>query len=194
MSYALMTLWYERQRYCPASSRWGSAALLIALQWGSARLFSISRSQTYNSAEVWMGGRSGVGRSGPDPFARGGGAAMAAMPRKLKRCEVYLARVSCTGSDEERRPQKVHGVGCACWPTTRSGGVTSLIPQQRNGDRTGFCARSSNWSRSSSRLRQESAANTGRRWLPGPGFQRWVEFHTRCCSVWRSVRFLPSKT
>src|SRR5438105_6951351 len=57
MSYALATLWHERQRYLPGVLAVGFSALLIALQCGLLMgLFSItSLPIDHTSADVWVG-------------------------------------------------------------------------------------------------------------------------------------------
>src|SRR5712692_10632425 len=57
MSYALITLWYERQRYLPGVLAVAFSALLIALQCGLLLgLFSItSLPIDHNKAQLWMG-------------------------------------------------------------------------------------------------------------------------------------------
>jgi putative ABC transport system permease protein len=60
MSYALITLWFERQRYLPGVLAVAFSALLIALQCGLLLgLFSItSLPIDQNTAQIWMGSRS----------------------------------------------------------------------------------------------------------------------------------------
>jgi putative ABC transport system permease protein len=57
MSYALTTLWYERQRYLPGILAVGFSALLIALQSGLLLgLFSITSIPVdYTDADIWIG-------------------------------------------------------------------------------------------------------------------------------------------
>jgi putative ABC transport system permease protein len=57
MSYALATLWFDRQRYIPGVLAVGFSALLIALQCGLLLgLFSITSIPVdYTSADVWVG-------------------------------------------------------------------------------------------------------------------------------------------
>ncbi len=59
MKYALITLWYERQRYLPGVLAVAFSALLIALQCGLLLgLFSItSLPIDHNTAQVWLGSR-----------------------------------------------------------------------------------------------------------------------------------------
>jgi putative ABC transport system permease protein len=63
MSYALATLWYERQRYLPGILAVAFSALLIALQCGLLLgLFGItSMPIDHTSAHVWVGGPSVLG-------------------------------------------------------------------------------------------------------------------------------------
>ena len=57
MSYALSTLWYERQRYLPAVLAVAFSCLLIALQCGLLLgLFSITSIPIdESSADIWVG-------------------------------------------------------------------------------------------------------------------------------------------
>jgi putative ABC transport system permease protein len=71
MSYAISTLWHDRQRYLPGVLAVGFSALLIALQCGLLMgMFSVSSMPVdRGSANVWMGaaqcrsGRSGSSHS-----------------------------------------------------------------------------------------------------------------------------------
>src|SRR5438876_1157847 len=56
MSYALTTLWYERQRYLPGVLAVGFSALLIAVQGGLLLgLFSITSIPVdYSNADIWI--------------------------------------------------------------------------------------------------------------------------------------------
>ena len=57
MSYALSTLWHERQRYLPGVLAVGFSALLIALQGGLllGLLTLMSTPVDHASADVWVG-------------------------------------------------------------------------------------------------------------------------------------------
>src|SRR5208283_104709 len=57
MSYALATLWYERQRYLPGILAVSFSALLIALQFGLLLgLFSITSIPIdHTRADIWIG-------------------------------------------------------------------------------------------------------------------------------------------
>src|SRR3984957_8103784 len=91
MSYALATLWYERQRFLPGVLAVGFSALLMALQCGLLLgLFSItSMPIDHSRADIWMG-TPGVlsvdlGRPIPMNFL----SRLAAFP-EVEKCEVYV--------------------------------------------------------------------------------------------------------
>src|SRR3954468_361871 len=91
MSYALSTLWHERQRYLPGVLAVGFSALLIALQCGLLLgLFSVSSMPVdRNIADVWMGAPGVLSVDLGRPIREGYIARMAAQP-EIERCEVYL--------------------------------------------------------------------------------------------------------
>jgi putative ABC transport system permease protein len=91
MSYALTTLWHERQRYLPGVLAVGFSALLIALQCGLLLgLFSVSSMPVdRNKADVWMGAPGVLSVDLGRPIREGYIARMAAQP-EIERCEVYL--------------------------------------------------------------------------------------------------------
>src|SRR6516165_7072027 len=74
MSYALTTLWYERQRYLPGVLAVGFSALLIAFQTGLLLgLFSITSIPVdYTNADIWIGSPNvlsvDLGRPIPESF------------------------------------------------------------------------------------------------------------------------------
>lgn len=91
MSYALATLWHERQRYLAGVLAVGFSALLIALQCGLLiGLFSITSIPIDNNkADVWMGSPAVSSVDLGRPIREGYLARMAAHPG-IERCEVYL--------------------------------------------------------------------------------------------------------
>jgi len=91
MSYALATLWYERQRYLPGVLAVGFSALLIALQCGLLLgLFSITSIPIdHTRADVWMGAPGVLSVDLGRPVREGYLARLAAQP-EVERCEVYL--------------------------------------------------------------------------------------------------------
>ena len=91
MSYALSTLWHERQRYLPGVLAVGFSALLIALQCGLLLgLFSVSSMPVdRNKADIWMGAPGVLSVDLGRPIREGYIARMAAQP-EIERCEVYL--------------------------------------------------------------------------------------------------------
>jgi len=91
MSYALSTLWHERQRYIPGVLAVGFSAILVALQCGLLLgLFSVSSMPVdRNKADLWMGGPGVLSVDLGRPFREGYIARMAAQP-EVERCEVYL--------------------------------------------------------------------------------------------------------
>ena len=131
MSYALSTLWYERQRYLPGVLAVGFSALLIALQCGLLLgLFSItSMPIDHTVADVWMGAPGVlIGRSRP-AHPRGLSAARMAAQPEVERCEVYL-QGSPTG------PSRAAARSCAWssargWTTAALGAVDKLTPELR---------------------------------------------------------------
>src|SRR5262245_11112275 len=91
MSYALATLWYERQRYLPGVLAVGFSALLIALQCGLLLgLFSItSMPIDRTEAHIWMGAPGVLSVDLGRPIREGHLARLAAQPEVTK-CEAYL--------------------------------------------------------------------------------------------------------
>jgi putative ABC transport system permease protein len=91
MSYALATLWYERQRYLPGVLAVGFSALLIALQCGLLLgLFSItSLPIDRTSADIWMGAPGVLSVDLGRPIRESYIARVAAQP-EVERCEIYL--------------------------------------------------------------------------------------------------------
>src|SRR5947208_9756595 len=91
MSYALATLWYERQRYLPGVLAVAFSALLIALQCGLLLgLFSITSIPIdHTDADVWMGAPGVLSVDLGRPIREGYIARLAAHP-DVERCEAYL--------------------------------------------------------------------------------------------------------
>ncbi len=91
MSYALSTLWYERQRYLPGVLAVGFSALLIALQCGLLLgLFSVtSMPIDHTDADVWVGAPGVLSVDLGRPIRENYLARVAAHP-DVERCEVYL--------------------------------------------------------------------------------------------------------
>jgi putative ABC transport system permease protein len=91
MSYAITTLWHDRQRYLPGVLAVGFSALLIALQCGLLfGMFSVSSMPVdHGSADVWLGGPGvaavDLGRNIRESYL----ARMAAHP-EVERCEVFM--------------------------------------------------------------------------------------------------------
>jgi putative ABC transport system permease protein len=91
MSYALATLWYERQRYLPGVLAVAFSALLIALQCGLLLgLFSItSMPIDHTRADIWLGAPSvlsvDLGRPIPESYLT----RLACQP-EVTDCEVYI--------------------------------------------------------------------------------------------------------
>src|SRR6267154_2074102 len=116
MSYALTTLWYERQRYLPAVLAVAFSALLIALQCGLLLgLFSITSIPIdHTRADIWVGAPAvlsvDVGRAIP---------------------ESYLARVA---SEPEVERSEVYIQGFAYWTKPNGGSELCIIIGSRLGD------------------------------------------------------------
>jgi len=91
MSYSLITLWNERQRYLPGVLAVGFSALLIALQCGLLiGLFSItSMPIDHTDADIWMGAPGVLSVDLGRPIREGYLARMAAQP-EIEHCEIYL--------------------------------------------------------------------------------------------------------
>src|SRR5262245_33325626 len=91
MSYAISTLWHERQRYLPGVLAVGFSALLIALQCGLLLgLFSVSSMPVDRGrGNVWMGAPGVLSVDLGRPIREGYVARMAVQP-EIERCEVYL--------------------------------------------------------------------------------------------------------
>jgi putative ABC transport system permease protein len=91
MSYALTTLWHERQRYLPGVLAVAFSALLIALQCGLLLgLFSItSLPIDHTSADVWMGAPQVLSVDLGRPIREGYLARVASQP-EVERCEIYI--------------------------------------------------------------------------------------------------------
>src|SRR3954454_5339004 len=91
MSYALATLWYERQRYLPGILAVAFSALLIALQCGLLLgLFSITSIPIDNtSADVWMGASKVLSVDLGRPIPESALARMGVQP-EIENCEIYL--------------------------------------------------------------------------------------------------------
>src|SRR5262245_1644825 len=91
MSYAITTLWHDRQRYLPGVLAVGFSALLIALQCGLLfGMFSVSSMPVdHGSADVWLGAPGvaavDLGRNIRESYI----ARMAAQP-EIERCEVFM--------------------------------------------------------------------------------------------------------
>src|SRR5436190_1324369 len=91
MSYALSTLWYERQRFLPGVLAVAFSALLIALQCGLLLgLFAITSMPIDRTrADVWMGAPGVLSVDLGRPIREGHIARLAADP-DIERCEDYL--------------------------------------------------------------------------------------------------------
>jgi putative ABC transport system permease protein len=91
MSYALSTLWHERQRYLPGVLAVGFSALLVALQCGLLLgLFSVSSMPVdRGQADVWLGGPGVLSVDLGTPIPESYLARMAAQP-EIERCEVFI--------------------------------------------------------------------------------------------------------
>jgi putative ABC transport system permease protein len=91
MSYALSTLWFDRQRYLPGVFAVGFSAMLIALQVGLLLgLFSItSLPIDHNHADLWMGAPEVASVDLGRPIRESYLARMAAQPG-VERCEAYV--------------------------------------------------------------------------------------------------------
>src|SRR4051812_42980865 len=91
MSYSLITLWHERQRYLPGVLAVSFSALLITLQCGLLLgLFSItSMPIDRNRAEVWMGAPGVQSVDLGRPIREGFLARVAAQP-EIERAELFL--------------------------------------------------------------------------------------------------------
>jgi putative ABC transport system permease protein len=109
MSYALATLWYERQRYLPGVLAVMFSALLIALQFGlMLGLFSItSLPIDHTRAHIWMGA--------PQVLSVGLG-------RPIR--ENYLARLQC---QPEVSACEVYLQGFMTWTSTRGGSELCMV-------------------------------------------------------------------
>src|SRR3954451_3002209 len=91
MSYALTTLWYERQRFLPAVLAVAFSALLIALQCGLLLgIFSItSLPVDSTSADLWLGGPGILSVDQGAPIPATYLASLAKQP-EVEQCEIYL--------------------------------------------------------------------------------------------------------
>jgi putative ABC transport system permease protein len=91
MSYALATLWYERQRYLPGVLAVGFSALLIALQAGLLLgLFSItSMPIDHSHADIWLGAPNVLSVDLGEPIRESNLARMASQP-EIARTEIYI--------------------------------------------------------------------------------------------------------
>src|SRR5579883_2883362 len=91
MSYALTTLWHERQRYVPGVLAVAFSALLIALQCGLLLgLFSITSIPIdHTKADVWMGAPAVLSVDLGRPIPESTLARMGVQP-EVERCEIYL--------------------------------------------------------------------------------------------------------
>src|SRR5438067_12038839 len=94
-SYALMALWYDRQRYLPGVLAVALSALLIALQWGmllglfTFASLTIDRAQ----ADVWLGGPDVQTADLARPIFERYLTRLAGQP-EVERAEVYLQQRS----------------------------------------------------------------------------------------------------
>src|SRR5256885_6969808 len=91
MSYALSTLWYERQRYLPGVLAVAFSALLIALQCGLLLgLFSITSIPIdHTRADIWMGTPAVLSVDLGRPISSSYLARAASFP-EVAECEVYV--------------------------------------------------------------------------------------------------------
>ncbi|MGL4552503.1 MAG: ABC transporter permease [Gemmataceae bacterium] len=107
MSYAISTLWHERQRYLPGVLAVGFSALLIALQCGLLLgMFSVSSMAIdRGSANIWMGSPNVPAVDLGLPIREGYIAQLASQP-EVERCEVFMQGFS--------KWNKPDGVGELC--------------------------------------------------------------------------------
>jgi putative ABC transport system permease protein len=91
MSYALTTLWHERQRFWPAVLAVAFSAVLIAMQCGLLLgMFSFaSLPVDHTSADVWVGGPNVASVDLGRPISDNCLSRLAAQP-EVERCEIYL--------------------------------------------------------------------------------------------------------
>ncbi|MFQ3594259.1 MAG: ABC transporter permease [Gemmataceae bacterium] len=91
MSYALTTLWHERQRYLPGVLAVGFSALLVALQCGLLLgLFSVSSMPIdRGKADIWLGGPGVLSVDLGTPIPESYMARLAVQP-EIERCEVFI--------------------------------------------------------------------------------------------------------
>jgi putative ABC transport system permease protein len=91
MSYALSTLWYDRQRYLPGVLAVGFSALLIALQCGLLLgLFSITSIPVdHTNADIWLGAPEVLSVDLGRPIREASLARLASQP-EIERSEIYL--------------------------------------------------------------------------------------------------------
>jgi putative ABC transport system permease protein len=91
MSYALTTLWYERQRFLPAIFAVGFSSLLMALQGGLLLgMFSFaSLPVDHARADIWVGSPEVVSVDLGRPIREGQIAHLLAAP-EVERCETYM--------------------------------------------------------------------------------------------------------
>ena len=91
MSYALATLWYDRQRYLPGVLAVAFSCLLIALQCGLLLgLFSITSLPIDNThADIWVGHPAVPSVDLGRPIPASWQAYLLAMP-EVERCEIYI--------------------------------------------------------------------------------------------------------
>lgn len=123
MSYALTTLWYERQRYLPGVLAVGFSALLIALQCGLLLgLFSITSIPVDRThADIWVGSSEvlsvDLGRPIPDQ---------------------YISRLA---SRPGVQPPEVFLQGFAYWQNPKGGSELCMVMGSRlDDDSLGWCA------------------------------------------------------
>jgi putative ABC transport system permease protein len=91
MSYALATLWHERQRYLPGVLAVAFSALLIALQCGLLLgLFSITSIPIdHTHADIWMGAPEVLSVDLGRPIREGYLGRLACQP-EVEHCEIYI--------------------------------------------------------------------------------------------------------
>src|SRR5689334_10486806 len=120
MSYALSTIWYERQRFLPAILAVAFSAVLIAVQGGLVigLLSMMSRPVDMTSADVWVGypGVQSVdlGRAIPDRWA----ARVAAEPgvERVETAVVGFSLWTHSSAGEPANPEVITVVGCRLHP------------------------------------------------------------------------------
>src|SRR5262249_24783520 len=131
MSYALTTLWHERQRYLPGVLAVGFSALLIALQCGLLLgLFSVSSMPVdRNKADVWMGAPGVLSVDLGRTIREGYIARLDSQP-EIERCEVYMQGFS-KWYKRDGSSELCMIIGSRLGPDSL-GAIDALTPQMRS--------------------------------------------------------------